>query len=404
MANYKSISTAAISVLAGWEVWNGSAWVAASAIPAAGDVAYANGFNKEIDQNWTVDEIRNNVFQGTTGSGRFELLSAGITFNGERYSNASNVLYISFGGGTSTVLGQGFVLAGGLTPATAGVQIVGLAGGILNLEYSGNGTPSNSIGTFATGNGGGFEIVCVNAAGNDANVRCYGFICDGSNYVLKFTGQQIAGEGNTCRAVMLMGSNNTYINQGYATGAATIVDSRVHPAVQNTSELNNIINEGILEGGPTNPAIWSFTGIISNTQTIANNIQSRYVNTNSIINKGVIIEGVWPAIYTVTSQISNTSDAEVIFRTDTVGVTKSMYTAGLLTGYPPEAKVEDGEVYGPSGEFTGELSPVNVDTAQLATDLFDAIIASSDPLAVRLKNTATVSTVNDAIGSLNVIP
>jgi hypothetical protein len=83
--------------------------------------------------------------------------------------------------------------------------------------------------------------------------------------------------------------------------------------------------------------------------------------------------------------------------------TKSFLTAGLLTGYPPEAKVEDGTVFGPSNEFEGELSPVNVDTAQLATDLFDAIIASSDPLAVRLKNTATVSTVNDAIGSLNVI-
>jgi hypothetical protein len=82
----------------------------------------------------------------------------------------------------------------------------------------------------------------------------------------------------------------------------------------------------------------------------------------------------------------------------------NLYTADELTGYPPEAKVEDGEVFGPSGEFTGELSPVNVDTAQLATDLFAEIVASSDPLAVRLKNTATVSTVNDAIGSLNVIP
>jgi hypothetical protein len=91
--------------------------------------------------------------------------------------------------------------------------------------------------------------------------------------------------------------------------------------------------------------------------------------------------------------ILNTSNAQTF-----------LYTADALTGYPPEAKVEDGEVYGPSGEFTGELSPVNVNTAQLATDLFDAIIASSDPLAVRLKNTATVSTVNDAVASLNVIP
>ena len=102
MANYKGINTNPISVLAGWEEWNGVAWVAASAIPSAGDVAYANGFNKTIDQNWTVAQIRNNVFQGTTGSGRFELLAAGITFSGTRVGTTGNVsnpvMFISFGG------------------------------------------------------------------------------------------------------------------------------------------------------------------------------------------------------------------------------------------------------------------------------------------------------------------
>jgi hypothetical protein len=72
-----------------------------------------------------------------------------------------------------------------------------------------------------------------------------------------------------------------------------------------------------------------------------------------------------------------------------------------VADYPVESDVKDGVVYD-NGLKTGTLEIV--DTAQLATDLFAEIVASSDPLAVRLKNTATVSTVNDAIGSLNVIP
>jgi hypothetical protein len=47
---------------------------------------------------------------------------------------------------------------------------------------------------------------------------------------------------------------------------------------------------------------------------------------------------------------------------------KPLYTADLLTGYPAEAKVEDGTVYGPSSEFEGTLEPWDATFAQaLAT-------------------------------------
>ena len=44
MAIYKAISAGNADTLAIWETWNGSAWVAASVLPASDDV-YTNGLS-----------------------------------------------------------------------------------------------------------------------------------------------------------------------------------------------------------------------------------------------------------------------------------------------------------------------------------------------------------------------
>jgi len=84
------------------------------------------------------------------------------------------------------------------------------------------------------------------------------------------------------------------------------------------------------------------------------------------------------------------------FGTNTLGEDKFLYTASTLTGYPLEEDVEDGVVYGPSNEYEGTLSPVNVDTAQLASDLLDDIQTSSHVVAQRLRAAAT----DDSVGSI----
>jgi len=386
MANYKGISADPISVLAGWEEWNGAAWVAASVIPSAGDVAYANGFNKEIDQNWTVDEIRNNVFQGTTGSGRFELLSAGITFSGVRFSNGPEVLFISFGGGESTVLGQGFTQATG-----ASLSVLGLSGGILNLEYSGIGSFFNRIGTVTVGHatGTGFTIIATNITGN-LSVE-YGILLSHNNYTVINQGICVAGPSVTGYGILNNGAGNTIINNGIILGSPS--STAVGVFDQNGCTL---INNGIIQA-TSFAAGFAARGPISNAGT--------FYKIGTFVACGTLIDTVqFNAVMHSNWKLLDVADGDMQWQMKTpANADRYLYTAGLLTGFPPESKVEDGEVYGPSGEFTGELSPVVVNTAQLASDLFDAIIASSDPLAVRLKNTATVSTVNDAVASLNVI-
>jgi hypothetical protein len=80
----------------------------------------------------------------------------------------------------------------------------------------------------------------------------------------------------------------------------------------------------------------------------------------------------------------------------------SLYTASSLTGYPAEAKEEDGTVYGPSNEFEGTLSPVSVNTAQLAEDLLNEISTSSNPVAERLRNVSTVQTTGSQLTALTI--
>jgi hypothetical protein len=82
--------------------------------------------------------------------------------------------------------------------------------------------------------------------------------------------------------------------------------------------------------------------------------------------------------------------------------TKSFLTAGLLTGYPLPADVESGVTYGPSNEFEGTLSPVNIDTAQLAEDLLSEISTSSNALAERLRNVSTIQTTGAQISALTL--
>lgn len=94
---------------------------------------------------------------------------------------------------------------------------------------------------------------------------------------------------------------------------------------------------------------------------------------------------------------------------------KILYSPGTALGNPATTDVRDGISYA-NGALTGTLvvpSPANVrrgvptdntvGTADLtAQDLLDAIAASSDPVAVRLRNCATVDTTGDQIAAVVV--
>jgi hypothetical protein len=125
--------------------------------------------------------------------------------------------------------------------------------------------------------------------------------------------------------------------------------------------------------------------------------------TRLVMLNGVIFCDVINSLAGVTKwMIPPFSDVEIVTETEVIGVANSLYTAGLLTGYPLVANVETGTVYGPVGEFEGTLSPVNIDTAQLAEDLLTELSTSSNALAERLRNVSTVQTTGSQLTALTI--
>jgi hypothetical protein len=368
-------------------IWSNPATWDGGTLPQAGDVVRPNGFIVTIDQGITVDELTNNASAPAVAGGSFQV-SSSVSITSDVLCRSTSTLLTLNGVGISVVISGnvdgnsaaaangtaivistestltvlGDVLGGALTSTTAGASlnhgiIINAANVFVNVVGSVIGGGQNTGSGFNSG---------ITSSSNQCTVNVTGLV-QGSAY----------SAFNVKAAISLLGLNNILNITG-------IVYGNVSAAVVVGSSTSNVYMDGTCS-------------------TVGSNIPFNVARL--VMLNGVIFCDVVNSLAGVTKfMIPPFSDVEIVTETEVVGVDNYLYTAGLLTGYPPEAKVEDGEVYGPSGEFTGELSPVNVNTAQLATDLFDAIIASSDPLAVRLKNTATVSTVNDAVASLNVIP
>ena len=98
---------------------------------------------------------------------------------------------------------------------------------------------------------------------------------------------------------------------------------------------------------------------------------------------------------------------------NSTGGTRTLFTDNQLTGYPSQTNVRNGIVYGAGSGLTGSvvmavpsdvrvnvLSDNTVGTATLTPDdLFNAITASTNPVAVRLTNVSTVSTTGSQIAA-----
>lgn len=285
-----------------------------------------------------------------------------------------------------TCSGGGIIFNGGHLKSlwiTAGVgQVVNITSNILITSYStgASGTSQNAI----------------NITGS-ATINIIGTI----------TNNVLIGDTNSLSGyAVYVNSNNSIVNIiGNLIGSVAVANSRSALRINGVSTTINITGNLSANGGCAIDG--TGTGTIDVNGIISSTISNHAINTSGIL---IIVSGNITnvsnriAILSSLIQLSSTLSTQWLFQTNNALVNRILYTAGLLTGYPPESKVEDNYIFGPSGEFTGTLVPVNVDVQQLASDLLNEIAISSIPLAERLRNVATTSIVNSAIGSINVIP
>lgn len=193
MADYRAISTGVYSDLARWEVWNGSAWVAAAQLPTITDAVFANSYTVTIDVDSFASVYRTSAATGSAAGGSFTV-SDGVVVTGDIIAGTTTVM--TFNAGVSAV----YTLNGDVTgsSSTGAARGAVLTTGFLTINGSSTGGSSSSS-TFAASSSG-IQVSSVPAAA----------------YLL-LTGNAIAGNGNKCVGV-LGGGHETVTVLGYAEG------------------------------------------------------------------------------------------------------------------------------------------------------------------------------------------
>jgi hypothetical protein len=339
------------------------------------------------------EEATTNVF-GTAASGKFDVNgSIDIVFNGDGVvgslvvlainSNSPNVVNLSS-------INGGYILGPNQQVVTADYTLLRTYG-TCTLNYIGD-VYSMSLNSYSRG--GNFYV----GGNNTVNII-------GSVYASNTT------DGNGSFILNIVSSAPTVNITGNIYGAGGSVNNR---AIQ-MSSVNGILN---VTGNITTqlgPAIQMTAGILNHTGTVqVLNVNARPAVlststgickfTSPFINFGGVI-----AVSTYKMQFYSGSTVQWLFQ-DSSNVDFNLYSAnvtGSTLGLPLTIDVRDGINFGTGGELTGTLivpaaSDVRVNvpfdntvgTAELtANDFLNAISASTHPVAVRLRNVATVDTV-----------
>jgi len=357
-------------------IWNGLS------VPTASDDVYADGKAVVIDQNVTVLSIRTTQRSGGTTGGSFTISAAGITVNctssGILSATSGGALLITATTGTTTLNSNitGGVSTGGNACTLSGATTLVIAGNLL----AGTGTNTHALSVSSTST--------INITGNITGVNAQGILIT-SGATLNVTGNVIGGNNGS-----VFGISNTTL-------AATI---------NITGNVTAQTGAGI---SSTIASVVTVKGIITSSNTIAGVSLSSTSSSLTFSGQAINNNGVM-AIFCAVVRLYTNDPVQWTFQNNTGG-TKILYSAGILLGYPAITNVRNGTTYGASSELTGTLImaiPANVrrgvntdatvGTADLtAQDIFSEIASSSDPIAVRLKNIATVQTTGAQLASYN---
>jgi hypothetical protein len=326
--------------------------------------------------------------------------------------------------GTITITGDLVGGTGGTTPhafnSTAGNTIV-----IGNVFGSSTG--------FGISQTAGNVTVTGNVTGGTAT-SVHGISLTGAASQFTINGDVRGGSGSSAHGINFggtLGTVNGNVTGGGGSGARGI-EATVGGVNVNGNVFGNI-SVGLNIGASSTITGNIFAGSGAGVFTSTNNsltvtvIGDVYAST---INNGIALTGTGTQVVNLTGNMYNTlgrsaiwcpnvfisNTATTLWRMDTGGGNyKFLYSADSTTNLPATTNVRNGVTFGPALSLTGtmvvpsasdvrENVPVDntVGTGELTSaDIISGINASSDPLAVRLKNTLTDTTAGNIISQYN---
>ena len=368
----------------------GATWVGGVPPTSADDAVIGAGHTVTLDVDATVISLSG---AANTASNLAITTSRNFTCTG---ANGITAKSINSGLGLVRITGVGItvninsVLRGSGAASTNAVSItsnciVYIVGNVLNQVGSSGGTTTLSIAGGAT---------------------------------VYITGDLISNVGNT-------GATTALTVDGGATVTITGDVNALSTSTVNPSAIRNVISACTINitGNVTAGVATALTSTQNSTITVVGTITANTNNVAISMTTGNITistpclnatNGLM-AVFAPTVKIYSSAIASWRFLTDIPATNKFIYSAGVALGNPVIGDVRNGTVYGASNELTGSLimavpsdvrKGVNTDatvgTADLtAQDIFTEIASSSDPIAVRLRNIATVQTTGAQLASYN---
>jgi hypothetical protein len=367
--------------------WSDTATWAGGVVPTVGDtVRFAAGHTVDSDVDFT-----------------------GVTFN--RIANSSGYLRIST---TRDINIAGFIdVASGITAGQSIIRvqsnnpsdIVDISG-VIAENLIASSFAQSFIEVMAS------NVCVVNIAADTSPSRGTAVQTTNSPQI-----KVSANAGSVNYTGILNGCGTSAVGMGNAIGGTgtcaititAIINGAFSNAVRFTGTNNNVTYTGCLISAGNVEAVNHTGGIVNITaSSVTPSSVAAFVSISSAVvnyNGGSLecVNGVMPML--VTNMFITAGTQWKFQNSTTLADDRWLYTAGLLTGYPPEAKVEDGTVYGPSSEFEGTLQPVVINTAQLATDLLTEMNTSNLTIAQGLRDGMGASAAAiAAVGSIQAIP
>lgn len=344
--------------------WSNTATWDGGTLPGAGDVVRPNGFTVTIDQSITVGELTDDALVPAAQGGTFTISASNLTINCNlaKRAVASSLLTIQSGANNTNIIGNLSNLVGVFNAITLLINSTG------TTNITGNSTiNANQNGTF-----------CI--------------FCNAASGTVNYTGNLDTNTPSSVNGNCFLLQGNMTVNfNGFIRG------SNNGSTLQTMATFTNRSSSGILTGNIT--AVAGSTSV-----AVGNDVPG---NQNIVIKSATFADGLSPIRGAV--RFSNVSPTVTVILSNLSTLT---LTDPSATNPPAEADVRDGVIYG-GGAYEGTLVvPIPADVRKgiatdntvgtgiiTGTDFFNLIATDSDPVAVRLRNVATVQTVGDQFNS-----
>lgn len=399
--------------------WSNTATWNGGTLPTSADDVYANGFTVTIDQNATVNTLRNSAQSPAVAGGGFTLTD-GVTVTATNgFYNGANVQLITFNlprGQSASLVGN---LYSGLVQGTNAS-----VGGVVQFNNTGT---LNVVGNLYSGGQTNTNAITINANGI---VNITGDITDGgigvvrvvvrfqSIATLNITGNvyQTTTGGTTIPGVLLESGYAATINiTGNVIGGSSFAISYTGYTTATPAWYLNVV--GVIESRTNTANYTAAPAILSNNTNAINIFTGPFIcssyGTNAIMVARMFLNKTTNKYYEFRDSTTNGA-----LPPGAIAPAARFVSPDTVVDAPIPANVRNGVSYA-LGTFTGTLKVPSPDsvakdvptdntvgTAALKPeDVWNALtstMTTPDSIGERLKNASTVQTTGDQIASYNV--